>query len=67
MNRKETIVLSGSATLSPEAKAAMNAYKRRWRHDNPDKVREANRRYWEKRVRIEADRMLREQEAADEQ
>lgn len=32
------------------AKAAANAYHREWRAKNPDKVREANRRYWLKKA-----------------
>lgn len=27
-----------------------NAYMREWRRQNPDKVREANKRYWQKKV-----------------
>ena len=27
-----------------------NAYMREWRKNNPDKVRESNRRYWKRRV-----------------
>lgn len=53
--------------MSPEARDAVNEYKRRWRKANPDKVRETNRRYWENRVRKEAERMIREAETkADE-
>lgn len=35
-------------------------YAREWRERNPEKVREANRRYWEKRVR---ERLAREKQA----
>lgn len=38
-------------TMSEAARAARNAYKRRWAKENPDKVREYTRRYWEKRAR----------------
>ena len=33
-----------------EAKAAAAAYAREWRKKNPDKAREAKRRYWEKKA-----------------
>ena len=36
--------------LSPQAIAARREYQRRWRKKNPDKVREKNARYWEKRT-----------------
>jgi len=36
--------------MSEAAKAARNAYKRRWAKENPDKVKAANRRYWEKKA-----------------
>ncbi len=32
------------------ARLAYNAYIRAWRQAHPDKVREHNRRYWEKKV-----------------
>ena len=43
--------------LSDAAKEARREYFREWRRKNPDKVREKNRRYWEKRAaeRKEAD------------
>ena len=34
--------------MTRDARAALNAYKREWRKKNPDKVREANARYWER-------------------
>ena len=37
-------------TLSNEAKAARRNYKRQWAQKNPDKVRESQRRYWEKQA-----------------
>ena len=36
--------------LSTKAKGARAEYYRRWRAANPDKVREKNRRYWERRA-----------------
>ena len=35
--------------LSDEARQFKNAYLRKWRAANPEKVREHNRRYWERR------------------
>ena len=37
-------------TLSDQAKAAKREYHRAWRARNKDKVREINRRYWEKKA-----------------
>lgn len=36
--------------MTEEATALKKAYMKEWRRKNPDKVREANRRYWEKKV-----------------
>ncbi len=36
--------------LSEQAKAAQRAYYKEWRAKNKDRVREKNRRYWEKRA-----------------
>ena len=41
--------------MSEAARAARNAYKRRWAKENPEKVKAATRRYWEKRARREAE------------
>ena len=35
------------------AKKARNAYARKWRKENPDKVREINLRYWARRAERE--------------
>lgn len=35
--------------LSDEAKAARREYQRKWRAENGDKIRESNRRYWERK------------------
>jgi len=32
------------------AKTAQREYKREWRRRNPDKVRKANERYWQKKA-----------------
>ncbi len=37
--------------VTPAAVEARRAYQRQWRKDNPDKVREHNHRYWEKKAR----------------
>ncbi len=49
-------------TMTEAAKEARRAYKREWNRKNPDKVKEAQRRYWEKRAaeaqdQEEADKM----------
>lgn len=36
--------------MDEKAKEARRAYMREWRSRNKDKVREANRRYWERRA-----------------
>lgn len=36
--------------FSDAAKMAQREYARQWRRKNPDKVRENNRRYWEKKA-----------------
>ena len=36
--------------LDEQARAERAAYFREWRRRNPDKVRESNRRYWERRA-----------------
>lgn len=36
--------------LTKEAKAAYNAYRKEWAKRNPDKVRAANERYWQKKA-----------------
>ena len=49
-------------TMTEAAKEARRAYKREWNRKNKDKVKEAQRRYWEKRAaeaqdQEEADKM----------
>lgn len=39
--------------MSEAAREARNAYKRRWAKENPEKVKAANRRYWEKKAQAE--------------
>lgn len=47
--------------LDEQARRAQREYLREWRRRNPDRVKEANRRYWEKR----AARLASEKEAAE--
>ena len=41
-------------TLTPAAREARNAYRRAWGKKNRDKVREQQRRYWEKKAAVAA-------------
>lgn len=36
--------------LSPEAREARKKYQREWREKNPEKVKEATRRFWERKA-----------------
>lgn len=51
-------------TLSKEAKEARKAYRKKWREEHPEKVREYEARYWEKRAKqaLEAEREAAEHE-----
>ncbi len=40
--------------LSEEARAARNQYIKEWRANNKDRVRETNRKYWERRAAKQA-------------
>lgn len=42
-------------TLEERAREERREYFRQWREKNPDKVRENNRRYWEKRAAKKAE------------
>ena len=44
MTKPETVKMSDAA------REARNAYKRKWAKNNPDKVKAANRRYWERKA-----------------
>lgn len=49
--------------MSLQALEARRAYQKEWRAANRDKVRERNRRYWERRAaRLAADRQEQEHE-----
>lgn len=41
---------SGEQLVSEAAAAARREYYKAWRAKNPDKIRERNRRYWERRA-----------------
>lgn len=41
---------SYNVDLSSAAKEAKRKYAREWRRNNPDKIKEAQRRYWEKKA-----------------
>lgn len=43
-----------ATTLEERAAAERREYFRRWRAKNKDKVRESNRRYWERRAEKKA-------------
>ena len=51
--------------MEAAAKAARREYYREYRKKNPEKVREINRRYWEKRARIAAEKQERAEEAVE--
>lgn len=38
--------------MSEEARLKRNAYLREWRKKNKDKVKEINKRYWERKAKI---------------
>lgn len=42
--------------LSPEAREARKEYMKRWRKEHPDKVKEYDRRRWEKLAQAESDK-----------
>lgn len=46
MNEKTT----NNQTMSEAARLARNRYKREWAKKNPEKVKAANRRYWERKA-----------------
>lgn len=39
-----------NTSLTEEAKKARNAYRRTWAKNNPDKVKEYTRNYWERKA-----------------
>ena len=48
--------MSEKIVMTPEAKAAFNAYMREWRKKNRDKEREYKARHWEKKAQQMAER-----------
>lgn len=56
-NRKEVQILDSEKRINEQARAARAEYFREWRRKNPDKVRENNRKYWQRRAaRLAAER-----------
>ena len=52
MTAKEvtTMIETTKTEMSEAAKEAKREYERRWRKENPDKVKAIRSRYWEKRA-----------------
>ena len=44
------------AQMSKAAREAKNEYYKRWRAKNPEKVRESNQKYWERKARERQDK-----------
>lgn len=46
---------AGKLKMSPEAAAArrayMNAYMKKWRHNNKDKIKQYQKNYWDKKAK----------------
>lgn len=38
-----------TAQEKEQARKARNEYQRRWRHSNPERVKQINERYWQRR------------------
>lgn len=56
-NRKGVRILDSEKRIDEQARAARAEYFREWRRKNPDKVRENNRKYWQRRAaRLAAER-----------
>ena len=50
MKTENTVNTKKTRGMSEAAREARNAYKRKWAKENPDKVKAANRRYWERKA-----------------
>lgn len=50
MGRKDSMPTHITGNLSEAARQARNAASRAWRAKNKDRVREYNRRYWERKA-----------------
>ena len=50
MKTENTANTKKTKGMSEAAREARNAYKRKWAKENPDKVKAANRRYWERKA-----------------
>jgi len=51
------------ARMSSAAREAKNAYLRQWKRDHPERIKEYERRYWEKKAQ-QAEAFLNAQEGA---
>jgi len=51
LEEADTMTKKETQLMSQEALELKRDYQRNWRKNNPDKVREHNRNYWEKRVK----------------
>lgn len=50
MKTENTVNNTKTKEMSEAAREARNAYKRKWAKENRDKVKAANRRYWERKA-----------------
>ena len=50
MKTENTVNTKKTKGMSEAAREARNAYRRKWSKENPDKVKAATRRYWEKKA-----------------
>lgn len=50
MKTENTANTKKTKEMSEAAREARNAYKRKWAKENPDKVKAATRRYWERKA-----------------
>lgn len=50
MKTENTANTKKTKGMSEAAREARNAYKRKWAKENPDKVKAATRRYWERKA-----------------
>lgn len=50
--------------MTEEAKEARRAYRRKWAHENREKVKAHQERYWQKKAAQEAEQAAQEQEGA---
>lgn len=51
--------------MNEAARKAVNAYNRKWRAEHKDRVKEYNRRYWEKKAKAEKENVAEIVKAAE--